>query len=364
MKRIINIITLLAIFGLSITANAQITSIANGNWSNPLTWGAYPPTPGSTVVINHNVTLDIDYGYTSGSITINASGALNGNSPVRVLALSGGTLTVNGTFNVARVGLFSGTVTNSGTFQNDSLYNTASLTNNAGATINASQFMIDIGGTFNNSGSVVSSNFLNVSTVTNSGAINSNDFMNSKNFTNTTTGTITVNNDLSNTDSLASPVVFTNNGSVTVNVDWDNTELVNGSGKFCIQNNTSNSGTMTGTFDFCDQTGGNIDINTGTIAGTITYCAYSCFTGVNENINNSIISVYPNPNSGFFSIFIKNITANMKVELFNIMGESIYSKQVNSEKADIDLSKHAKGIYFYQMKNEKEIINTGKIIIE
>lgn len=365
MKKIIYIITSLAIFGLSNSTKAQtVTSVADGDWTSPTTWGGPSPMPGFTVIINHTVTLDIDYGYSSGSITINSSGTLNGNSLMRALAVSGGTLTVNGTLNVARVALFSGIATNSGTFQNDSLLNATSLTNNSGATINAAQFMINTGGTFNNNGSVVSTNFLNTSTVTSSGAITSYDLMNSKSFTNAATGAITVNHNFLNSDSLASPAVFTNDGSVTVNNDWRNTDQINGSGKFCIQNNTNNSGTMSGTFDFCDLTGGNIDLNTGTIAGTITYCLYSCSTGMNENLSGSIINAYPNPSSGVLSIIIKNVSANVEVEIFTMLGESIYSIQINSEKADIDLSKQAKGIYFYQIKSEKGIINTGKIIIE
>ena len=37
-------------------------------------------------------------------------------------------------------------------------------------------------------------------------------------------------------------------------------------------NNTWNNGIMNGDFDFCDQSGGNIDLQEGTVASTITYC--------------------------------------------------------------------------------------------
>ncbi len=366
MRKTIYFVTLFALFGLSNSISAQ-TSVADGNWSSPSTWGGTPPFPGSTVVINNNVTLDMDYGYTSGSITINASKALNGNIPMRALAISGGTLTVNGTLNVARVALYSGTITNSGTFQNDSLYVVTSLTNNSGATINASQFMVNTGGTFNNNGSVVSTNFLNVSTTTNTGTITSSDFMNSKSFTNSTTAEITA-FDFLNSDSLASSAVFTNNGRVTVTHDWANiminAALVDGTGKFCIQNNTYNSGAMSGTFDFCDLSGGSVDLNTGTIGGTITYCTFSCSTGIKEDIANSDINLYPNPNNGVFTINFKNPDAKKIIEIYNVLGIKVYSANLGTEKTEIDLNTENKGIYFYQLKSENEIISTGKIIIE
>ena len=357
-----------AIVGLNTKTNSQtITSIANGNWSSTSTWGGTPPYPGSTVVINHTVTLDLDYGFATGGITVNSSGALNGNIPMRALAVSGGTLTVNGTLNIARVALYGGTVTNSGTFQNDSLLDVTSLTNNSGATINATQFMINTGGTLNNNGSVVSTNFLNVSTVTNTGIMTSSDFMNSKTFTNSTTGEIMA-FDFLNSDSLASSAVFTNNGRVTVTHDFSNivvnSALIDGSGKFCIQNNSFNSGTMSGTFDFCDQTGGNVDYNTGTIAGTITNCTFSCATGIDEDLNNLSVNLYPNPSNGIFSINFKNVNTKKIIEIYNVLGERVYSTNLFEEKTEIDLSTEKKGIYFFQLKTEKEIIKTGKIIIE
>ena len=354
---------MLTLFGMSKTTKAQtVTSVADGNWTSPLTWGGIPPIPGDTVVINHAVTLDIDYGYASGSVTINAAGELNGNSPMRGLALSGGTLTVHGIFNVARVSLLAGLATNNGTFQNDSLLNATSLTNDSGATLDAAQFLNSIGANFENGGSVASSNLLNIATVTNNGTITTNDLMNSKSFTNTATGVITVNHDFLNSDSLASPAVFTNDGLTMVNNDWRNTDQVEGSGRFCIQNNTSNSGEMSGTFDFCDQTGGSIDANTGTIAGTITYCNSSCTTGWNENSSGPLITVYPNPSSGAFSISINNFPANLQVEMFNVFGERILSKQADSEKIEIDLSKQDSGIYFYRIQSDSRILKTGSVV--
>jgi len=364
MKKTIYIITLLVIFGWSYNTNAQtITSVANGNWTNPATWGGNIPQPGNDVVINHNVTLNVDWGYTSGSITINASGILIGNSSMRGMAI-GNKLTIYGTFNVARVILYSGSITNSGSFQTDSLLNKTNLTNSIGATINATQFLISSGGTLNNNGSLASTYFANTETVINNGTISSYNLTNSKSFTNSENGLIEVANNFLNTDSLASPCVFTNDGQVSVFNNWRNTAMANGSGKFCIHNNTNNSGTMYGTFDFCDYTGGYIDVNTGTIAGTITYCQYPCTINTKEKTNDAIIKIFPNPSNGIFSVLINKVSSTINVEIFNMLGKSVFAKQVDTETSEIDLSKQTKGIYFYQIKSEKEIIHSGKIVIE
>lgn len=337
---------------------SQSTTVSNGDWTSIATWGGAPPMPGSTVVINHTVTLNLDYGYSSGSITINSSGTLTGNSDMRALAISGGTLTNNGTLSIPRFALFSGTITNAGTIQSDSLLVRATLSNNGGI-IHADQFMISTAGNFTNSGTVVSSNFLNIETVLNSGTMNSNDFMNSKDFTNSVTGVINATNNFLNADSLATPAVFTNNGIVNVTNDWMNTDTINGSGKFCVGHNSSNTGVMIGTFDFCDQTGGDVDLNVGTIAPTITNCTSSCSVNIHKNANDNSVNVYPNPSNGIFTV-VSN-TQSSKIQVFNLVGSIVYSAQLNSLQTEIQLINQPKGIYFCKICDAK---NEGFKIIK
>ena len=365
MKKITFSIVLL--MPLIVVSKAQtVTSIAAGNWTNPLTWGTTPPMPGADVVINHAVVLDIDFGYQTGSITVNASGQLTGNTPMRALAISGGTLTVNsgGLLNISRIALFSGTVTNSSLLQGDSLFVATALTNNSNAFINANQFMINTGGNFINNGGVTATNFLNIASTTNSGSINSDDFMNSKSFLNASTGIITVANNFLNSDSLVSPAVFTNDGKVSVENDWRNTDQILGSGKFCLHHNTLNSGTMSGTFDFCDLSGGNIDVNLGTIASSITYCLFSCATDVKENSIDLKFSISPNPNSGIFTIYNENSIRNAILDIFNIMGEKVYSVLLNEKSTVVDLKSEAKCLYFYVVRDSGSLFSSGKFVVE
>ncbi|MEI6348783.1 MAG: T9SS type A sorting domain-containing protein [Bacteroidota bacterium] len=356
MKTKLTFFVLIFALGVS-TLYSQTTSVASGNWTSPLTWGGTPPMPGSVVIINHTVTLDMDYGYTSGSITINSSGSLIGNSSMRALGISGGTLTNSGTLNIPRFALFSGTITNNGTIQSDSLLDRTTLNNNGG-TIHATQFMVSTGGNFHNSGTVVSSNFLNIETSVNNGTINSIDVMNSKSFVNGTTGVINATNDFLNADTLANPAVFTNNGSVNVTNDWMNTDTINGSGKFCVGHNSSNTGVMLGTFDFCDQTGGDVDLNLGSIAPTITSCVFSCNVNIRVNKNDNSVKIYPNPNNGVFTV-ISN-TQSSKIEVFNLVGKIVYQSQLNSLETEIQLTNQPKGIYFCKISDVKN--ESSKII--
>jgi len=359
------LISFLLCISVSIYTHAQITSVANGNWTSPATWGGVPPTPGADVIINHAVVLDIDYGYASGSITINGAGSLNGNTPARALALiagGNGTLTVSGGLSIARLAFFSGSITNNGTITSDSLFNSITFNNNTGAVVNAAQLMNNTGANLTNNGTITTTNFLNIETVTNNNMLAASDFMNCKSFTNAATATIDIANDFLNSDSLASPATFVNNGTVNVGNDWLNTESVSGSGKFCILNNTSNTGLMTGTFDFCDQTGGNIDANTGTIQPTITYCQYPCGMSTSEEQKELTASIYPNPNNGFFTVY--NNVPDVDIEIFNLIGKQVYKSKLTATNNNIDLRSEAEGIYFYKLLRGNNVLYAGKIIIK
>ncbi|MDA3819502.1 MAG: T9SS type A sorting domain-containing protein [Candidatus Delongbacteria bacterium] len=359
----------LSILGLTFLLICNVlyaqTTVSDGDWTNPSTWGGTLPMGTGTVVINHNVTLDTDYSHTSGTITINASGTLTSSSPGRGFSLNypNGTanLTVDGTFQIARTMLNSGIVTNNGTIDADSLLNSASLINADGATIEASQFMNNTGGMIENQGQIIATNFLNLDTCLNYSEITTTDLHNSKYFNNAADGNITVNHDFSNSDTLASPADFINDGMVEVYHNWRNTQAVSGSGRFCIQNNTNNAGDMSGDFDFCDVTGENIDLNTGTIAGTITFCLYPCFSKITSSGKQEDVSVFPNPSGGI--LHIQSTSELAKVEIKNILGKNIYSSQPGKKTFKIDLSNLTPGIYIIMISDKNKILKTEKIII-
>ena len=81
----------------------------------------------------------------------------------------------------------------------------------------------------------------------------------------------------------------------------------------------------------------------------------------NDNLLYDII-VYPNSSNGIF--YVKSEIQISKIEIVNVLGEIIYSAQINSDRAEIDLNKQPKGIYFYQIQSDRKNVKTGEIIID
>ena len=72
-------------------------------------------------------------------------------------------------------------------------------------------------------------------------------------------------------------------------------------------------------------------------------------SGVSE-LNNSIeVTISPNPSTDIFSVVTSETTPS-QIIITNMLGEKIYSSQINSQKSEIDLSKHPAGIYFLNTK--------------
>ncbi len=77
--------------GTLMTGGLGYTSAANGDWTNPATWGGTVPNCNALVTINHTVTVDAAASVTN--LTINTGGDLVSDNDVTV----GGTFTINGT---------------------------------------------------------------------------------------------------------------------------------------------------------------------------------------------------------------------------------------------------------------------------
>ncbi len=90
---------------------------------------------------------------------------------------------------------------------------------------------------------------------------------------------------------------------------------------------------------------------------------------INLTRTNRAINVYPNPGEGLFNLQLNNLPINPygeTVEVFNISGVKIYSKQffTTGEQFQINLSGQPNGVYLYSVQNVNGgLIGEGKLII-
>ena len=89
-------------------------------------------------------------------------------------------------------------------------------------------------------------------------------------------------------------------------------------------------------------------------------------TAVGElKINNYELKVYPNPNKGIFTMEVNTNGEKGQIEVYNILGEKVYTKTVNSGINQLNMNNEAEGVYIYKVTTEGGVlIGTGKLIIE
>ena len=86
------------------------------------------------------------------------------------------------------------------------------------------------------------------------------------------------------------------------------------------------------------------------------------FNGTLSTNNNSILEtykIYPNPTNG--NILYFNITKDVTVKMYNVLGKLIKTGAVNTQNNSLDISTLSKGIYILKMKSGNQFI-TRKII--
>ena len=153
--------------------------------------------------------------------------------------------------------------------------------------------------------------------------------------------------------SITAPICGNNNGNVTITIGG-------GTPPFTYSwNNGNTTSIVTGLTGSPTQTliVTIIDSNSCTIKDT---AIVQCATGIaNYDLQNEFI-IYPNPNSGTFTISTKR--KDFALTITNILGEKILSQKIQNIKSEIDLSKQPSGIYFLQLKTS-EGIATKKIVI-
>lgn len=391
---------LLLLIASPIVAISQqtVTSIGNGSASNPLNWDCFCfPSTNDDIIINHNISLDVSWLINGGgSITVNSGGKLL-QSGMRDLLIdgAGSSYTNNGISSINNIAIINGgSGTNSGSYSmTQALYiGSGSSFNNSGLLDGLDSVMTE--GMFTNSGTFYMGNFLNTGQFLNSGVIASDSmgntgsfssiggymsfaaFGNSGTFNMTNAGWMEVEenwfnigdftlgnglyiyarNDFFNGDTLGGFATLTNDGIIEVSNNFYNGWDLDGSGKFCIANESYNAGTITGTLDICDNTGIDFDFNVGTIAGTITYCQPGCYVSIDENEIST--RIYPNPSNG--ELTIESNMNYSKYTIYSISGSKLIDNKLEGK--NLQLSGLAPGTYILELIGLKNTTRLSVVI--
>lgn len=90
------------------------------------------------------------------------------------------------------------------------------------------------------------------------------------------------------------------------------------------------------------------------------------FTGIHEIKKEEMVKIYPNPVNTYATIEINATTniAGLKFRVYDIFGRTVKNFVVDKLKFILEKNDLSSGLYFYELKNEKEILKTGKILLE
>ena len=120
-----------------------------------------------------------------------------------------------------------------------------------------------------------------------------------------------------------------------------------------VINGTAFSPTVTATYTVT----GSVGTCTNTAVKTVSV---STCTGVEENINASSFTIYPNPSTGLFNIQATILPATLVI--YDITGKKIITKTLTEMETSINISELNNGIYFSNISNDKSSMNY-KIVI-
>ncbi len=97
----------------------------------------------------------------------------------------------------------------------------------------------------------------------------------------------------------------------------------------------------------------------------IQYIEGATTTNIKKNEpTDSGISIYPNPNSGSFTLQLKNFIENGEIVLINSVGQKVLEQKLIQKNTSILTKGLATGVYHYVILKDKKEIGNGKLVIE
>lgn len=94
----------------------------------------------------------------------------------------------------------------------------------------------------------------------------------------------------------------------------------------------------------------------------------SCYNinsiGIFENSSIFNIDIFPNPSIGKFILEMNgDKQQGVSLEIYNVFGEKVFQSEITNPKSKINLAL-SRGIYFYQVRNQQQVIGNEKLIIQ
>jgi hypothetical protein len=76
------------------------------------------------------------------------------------------------------------------------------------------------------------------------------------------------------------------------------------------------------------------------------------------------IDIYPNPNSGVFTLRTSSTSVDKRVEIYSVDGRLVYQETIpaNTTNTSIDLQRPAAGLYQVRMVAGEEVIRTKVVV--
>jgi len=82
------------------------------------------------------------------------------------------------------------------------------------------------------------------------------------------------------------------------------------------------------------------------------------------DVSPPLITVYPNPNQGVFTVRIQNFYPFLRLEIYNILGEKVSYIELTSPITQVNLSTCSAGIYLYRLiSTNNKVYGSGKVAI-
>ncbi|MBK8367143.1 MAG: T9SS type A sorting domain-containing protein [Bacteroidetes bacterium] len=87
----------------------------------------------------------------------------------------------------------------------------------------------------------------------------------------------------------------------------------------------------------------------------------STVTSTKQNLNQNIITLFPNPNNGSFTIDLKT---KSQIIITNTLGETILKQSLEIGKQNLNIQSQSNGIYFVKITDAKGLSTTKKIVVQ